>query len=727
MNKIKYYNKDTLRWENIDTRLYENHLYVSRKTDSPFGKIKLLPNNQRTRGTSFSVALNDSDELIFWGHQEAGNLEITKPNMHVTPFIKIPLDVLKEFGETFIAISQVDTEQDTIYLLCNDNLYAIGYNSNYKDTFESKTALGITAYKLAENVRNYSRNSLGIERSQTNMLIVHTDGSLSGYGINSYGSLGLGHANEVKVTTKIPTTFLESSDEIMSAIAVTGCSYLVTKKGYVYSCGYNANGQLGLGHKNNTTSFQKVQMPNGKKVNKLEVTAGFYVNGNTKLFNEYKCVALCEDKTVYTWGSGYYGIGFASSDDILTPRQLTKAEFKYDIDNDPIDNVYGCFYANSTFFKTESGKLFAVGYNHFGQLGLKSQIIDSAPKYNEIQQIPLNENLEVKEVWSICGENGLYFQGTLILVRDKRTNNFYFYSTGYNQNGQLGLGDCVNRSRFEKINLEMTDEINGGLKQVTINGFESKIYIQVLFNNGRLYGWGNNEYGQLTGNCVTFDKITRPMPILGLVNSASDDSLVKEQTIENLRNEITELENQLSNVKGSLDSYYDYDAPNNSLNFKTNIKIKGTLQKDNSIIGDPDEDYITSKYFGEQFPIQFMTHMAFITNGSVNNLVLKNRIYSSPAYTFTNKGNTVSLGFSTGSEQFNNFVLTFTDTPNKLIIDSPTIGQSGIIKVIGAKKINGYDSNIKSTIMLPVLDKLNDTEYFSYYVFSESEILISRI
>ena len=163
------------------------------------------------------------------------------------------------------------------------------------------------------------------------------------------------------------------------------------------------------------------------------------------------------------------------------------------------------------------------------------------------------------------------------------------------------------------------------------------------------------------------------------------------------------------------------------LTLNNNVKIKGTLQKDNSAIGDPDEDYITSKYFGENFPIQFMTQMAMISGGSVNNLVLKTQSYTSPAYTFTNKGNTVSLGFSTGSEQFNNFVLTFTDTPNKLVIDSPTIGQSGLIKVIGAKKINGYDSNIKSTITLPVLDKLNDTEYFSYYVFSESEILLSRI
>ena len=163
------------------------------------------------------------------------------------------------------------------------------------------------------------------------------------------------------------------------------------------------------------------------------------------------------------------------------------------------------------------------------------------------------------------------------------------------------------------------------------------------------------------------------------------------------------------------------------LTLNNNVKIKGTLQKDNSAIGDPDEDYITTKYFGENFPIQFMTQMAMITGGNINNLVLKTQSYTSPAYTFTNKTNIVSLAITDLNKQFNNFVLTFTDTPNKLIIDTPTVGQSGIIKVIGAKKINGYDSNIKSTITLPVLDKLNDTEYFSYYVFSESEILLSRI
>lgn len=164
------------------------------------------------------------------------------------------------------------------------------------------------------------------------------------------------------------------------------------------------------------------------------------------------------------------------------------------------------------------------------------------------------------------------------------------------------------------------------------------------------------------------------------------------------------------------------------LTLNNNVKIKGTLQKDNSAIGDHDEDYITTKYFVEQFPIQFMSQMAMITGGSVNNLVLKNQSYTSPAYTFPNKTNIVEL-YKTDSnnKEYNNFVITFTDTPEKLHLEPTKIGQSGIIKVIGAKKIKGYTSKLKSTVTLPVLDKLNDTEYFSYYVFSFDEILLSRI
>lgn len=107
--------------------------------------------------------------------------------------------------------------------------------------------------------------------------------------------------------------------------------------------------------------------------------------------------------------------------------------------------------------------------------------------------------------------------------------------------------------------------------------------------------------------------------------------------------------------------------------------------------------------------------------------ILKNDRYTSPAYTFTDKTAEVAMNRLANNKMYNNFVITFTDAPNKLLLSGASLGQSGIIKVINAKKINGYDEKIKATITLPVLDKLNDTEYFSYYVFSESEILVSRI
>lgn len=177
----------------------------------------------------------------------------------------------------------------------------------------------------------------------------------------------------------------------------------------------------------------------------------------------------------------------------------------------------------------------------------------------------------------------------------------------------------------------------------------------------------------------------------------------------------------------NLSEYVKNNYTATDLQLNANVKIKGTLQQDNSDIGNPDEDYITTGYFGENFPVFFMQKMNEITSGSVDNLVLKNKKYTSPAYTFTEKTNEVFLAIIDNYTQFNNFVITFTDTPNKLVLSGPEIGQSGIIKVINAKKINGYDSNLKSTVALPVLDKLNDTEYFSYYVFSENEILFSRI
>ena len=275
----------------------------------------------------------------------------------------------------------------------------------------------------------------------------------------------------------------------------------------------------------------------------------------------------------------------------------------------------------------------------------------------------------------------------------------------------------------------MSAEYNGGLKQVSINGFESKIYIQVLFNNGRLYGWGNNEYGQLTGNCVTFNKITRPMPILGLVNTAPDDSLVKEQTINDLKSEIEKLKLNSNSFNPAL--YYPKTESYNRSEIDTKLNLKANqsdmVQQFNStnsnvtnLIRQVNE--VKTNYYTKSQSEAFVKQ---ILQNNYNNLVFSNRMYVSapfvnPAYT-----NEISLNIQKDGKTFNNFEITFTSGVLKL--SNPTVGQSGIIKINNAKMIGGYDIGLRPTTPLPVLDKLNVTEYFAYFVFGTNEILLSRI
>lgn len=166
-----------------------------------------------------------------------------------------------------------------------------------------------------------------------------------------------------------------------------------------------------------------------------------------------------------------------------------------------------------------------------------------------------------------------------------------------------------------------------------------------------------------------------------------------------------------------------YSKP--SLQLNTNVKIKGTLQKDNTAQGDPDEDYITTSYFGNNFNVFFDQKINEITGGDVNNLVLKNKTYTSAPLVFNDTVDNILLNVVIDGKSYNNFEVNYIGSV--LTLTNPTIGQSGIIKIKGAKNIRSYDSKLKSTTELPVGDKLNDTEYFTYYVFSDTEILFSRI
>jgi len=125
-----------------------------------------------------------------------------------------------------------------------------------------------------------------------------------------------------------------------------------------------------------------------------------------------------------------------------------------------------------SLFLDADGKVYATGNNEYGQLGLGDNVERSSP-----------EEIEIEGAGKIVAISGGKFH-SLFLDEDGKV-----YSTGNNEYGQLGLGDNVERSSPEEI------EIEGAGKIVAIS--VGKFHSLFLDEDGKVYSTGNNGSGRL--------------------------------------------------------------------------------------------------------------------------------------------------------------------------------------------------------------------------------------
>ncbi|KAL6115159.1 rpgr [Pungitius sinensis] len=122
---------------------------------------------------------------------------------------------------------------------------------------------------------------------------------------------------------------------------------------------------------------------------------------------------------------------------------------------------------------TGNGKLFMFGSNNWGQLGLGSKLTVSKPtcvkalKSEKIQHVACGRNHTL-----ICTARGKVF------------------ASGGNSEGQLGLGDCAERTSFQRIDFL---DSRGPIKMLAAGSNTSA----ALTECGKLFMWGDNAEGQI--------------------------------------------------------------------------------------------------------------------------------------------------------------------------------------------------------------------------------------
>lgn len=316
----------------------------------------------------------------------------------------------------------------------------------------------------------YKMNSVLCDSYRT--FIKSFNNSLYAFGYNVNGNLGAGYVTPASVSSPVsvlgPGNFTRidsNGSEIFSfGMSNTNLNYN-TSSLFLYSWGGpNTSGQLG----------------NGTVVRASTPTQ---VLGSMKFYDFQAggltyTLALNQKNRLYSWGNnsaGQLGVG-----DII-PRSSPVAVLG-SLNVSQYGSAIGGNYATS-FLITTSNKLYTWGENSLGMLGLGDIVNRSSP-------------VLVTGDWSKVLMRG---SSTYGIQMDGNT-----YSWGYNNNGQLGIGNLTTTSTPTLV--------SGSLKFVDIFvcGYDSTYG---LTEKGKLYSWGYNNKGQLgIGNTTTK---TTPTPVLG--------------------------------------------------------------------------------------------------------------------------------------------------------------------------------------------------------------------
>ena len=269
-------------------------------------------------------------------------------------------------------------------------------------------------------------------------------------GQNSYGELGHGDQGQRKVFTR--AHFLEGKC-VVSIGAGNEHSVFVSKSGQMFVCGYNDNGQCGMGSTQQVRQLSQVTSLEGEEITQVHIYNGCE-----------HTLAVSRDGKLYSFGYNYRGqLGLGTTNSESTPRPV-KSLLSRKV------SLAACSYHHSMILCAD-GALFSVGRNDCGQLGHGDTVDKKVPHL--VQNCPkCLTSISCGQFHTIAATSG----GTAFVC-------------GKNDYGQLGFESPENVKVLTKLPRE-----NG---QPVLHVCSGYYHTLLLMQNGVVVGFGRNDYGQL--------------------------------------------------------------------------------------------------------------------------------------------------------------------------------------------------------------------------------------
>lgn len=448
------------------------------------------------------VSKNGVQELYVWGSNGSGKLGIGDFTSVSYP-VKFDLTQFGTYDSIdFKYIDGSDSSYAIVTEKSAQRLYVWGRNTEGQLGLGTTTNVSTPTLLSPSMLGNYDSIDSIYFRSTANFIITikNNQKQLYGSGSNGSGQLGDGTTLNKSLFQLIPSSSLGNYTDIIKFSYAQSSTFIIvnTPAGQqLYVWGSNTSGQLGL---NNSTNI-------------LSPT----LHTNTALFNSSRLPSLeiyfsiasyAWDKTLnqlYTWGQNNAGqLGLNSTTNVNTPTLIQASA----LGNGTIMGVNFGEYNEAGFAYSISAlmqingqlSIYVWGYNGQGQLGLGNTTNRLVPTQFNMAQIGNPANIR---------DFSLSYNSDSSYALVEINNNLRYYVWGNNTNGQLGIGSTAIQSTPQQMSIPAnTTLVNAWLK----NSMSS----MVVNNNGVLenYVCGSNSNGQLgLGDTIDKNRMTQALQV----------------------------------------------------------------------------------------------------------------------------------------------------------------------------------------------------------------------
>jgi len=311
--------------------------------------------------------------------------------------------------------------------------------------------------------------------------VLFEDGTVKTFGDNEDGELGIGTNTDINIPVDV--SGIGPGSGAIQVDCGENHTAVLFNDGTIKTFGSNFSGQLGDG--TNTDSNVPVDVSGiGPGSGAIQVSCGFY-----------HTLILFEDGTIRGFGTNRSGeLGIKTPTEVLTPQ------------NDPpkilSTLIYGVnTYNNNVFYVDDNGTMYTQNI-YENNVSLKDKYVN----YKDLNNYAyLNDNINI---------------GTIdIKIKALQIEGGYLYSAAIFNDGTVkttGINEYIIRDDENNIYRTFYDNViniyNGSVpKQVSTSYYHTLI----LFNDGTVQAFGNNEYGQLGDGTYTEERRT-PVDVLGI-------------------------------------------------------------------------------------------------------------------------------------------------------------------------------------------------------------------